>query len=128
MLSPLLKSIELDFARLDLYENYLVSTIKEGVIFGKNELTTFYQIFDSYYPGKPFGYISDRKFDYTVNPTCYLKSSQYPSLLAMAILCHNDKSFKTAQFERSFYERPMEAFYDKEQSVNWITNLVENKK
>lgn len=127
MLSPLLKTISLDFVQIELYKNYLISTIKEGVLFGKKELNIFYEIFDHYFPGKPFGYIADRKFDYTVDPTCYLKSSEYPSLLAMAILCHNEKSFQTAEFESKFFNKPMEAFYSKKESIEWISNLIVGK-
>ena len=126
MPSPLLKTIELDFVHIELYENYLISTVKEGMVFDKNELNIFYEIFETNFPGRAFGYISDRKFDYTVNPTCYLESSKYPNLLGMAIFCHNKKSFQTAQFECSFFNRPMEAFYSKEEAINWISNLIEN--
>lgn len=54
MKSLILKRIELDFAKVDIYENYLMSQIKEGVIFEKQQLNKFYEIFELYYSGKPF--------------------------------------------------------------------------
>jgi len=120
MTSPIPTIVNLDFARLELFEDYLISTIHEGVVFNLEHLEKFYQIFDSHYCNKPFGYISNRKFDYTVDPTCYLMEYQYPKLVGISILCHSESTFNTAQFEKTFYKRPFEVFYKIENCKKWI--------
>lgn len=126
MLSKPLKTLELDFVFLEIHENYFISTIKEGVLFDTDKLLKLCKIFDEYFPDRPFGYISDRKFDYSVNPTCYLECKNHTQLKGIAVLCHNDKSYQTAQFERAFYKGPMESFYSREESIKWISSLMGN--
>jgi hypothetical protein len=84
----------------------------------------FYNLFEEYYPNQKFGYISNRKFDYSVNPTCYLESERFPNLLGMAMWCHSESSYKTTQFEKTFYDRPFSAFYSLEDCKNWIKGII----
>jgi hypothetical protein len=122
LVSP--KIVKLDFVELELHPDYLISTIKEGVVFEKEHLVIFYNLFKEYYPNQKFGYISNRKFDYSVNPTCYLESERFPNLLGMAMWCHSESSYKTTQFEKNFYDRPFSAFYSLEDCKNWIQDII----
>jgi len=122
LISP--KIVELDFVELELHPDYLISTINEGVVFEKEHLVIFYNLFEEYYPNQKFGYISNRKFDYSVNPTCYLESERFPNLLGMAMWCHSESSYKTTQFEKTFYDRPFSAFYSLEDCKNWIKDII----
>ena len=83
MESQLLKIINLDFVSIEIYPNFLITTIKEGVVFDTNELEIIYQVFENQFPNTNFGLIANRVHDYTVNPTCYLESSKYKRLKAM---------------------------------------------
>ena len=118
------KTIDLYFVYVEIFDDYLVSTIKEGVLFDKPELEAFYEIFDTFFPDSSFGYISNRKFDYTINPTCYLESSKYPGLLGMAIVCNTKQSYRTANFEKTFYDRPFHVFYKMEEAERWVAELL----
>ena len=40
MQNQLLKIIDLDFVSIEVYPNFLITTIKEGVVFDTNELET----------------------------------------------------------------------------------------
>ncbi len=122
------KTILLDFAKVTLYPNIMIASINEGVVFDKAELKEFYNIFDTYYPNKLFGYISDRKYDYTVNPTSYLESSLHPNLASIAIVCQSEESHRTAQFEKQFYKRPFQVFYDMDESKKWIHQQIKLRK
>ena len=78
MLSPNPVLLELDFCTLEIHENCVISTIKEGVLFDKEERKKLYEIFDKYFEEKQFVYISNRKNDYTVNHltiTLYLRNN-----------------------------------------------------
>lgn len=105
---------------IEVYPSFLITTIKEGVVFDTNELEIIYQVFENQFPNKDFGLIANRVNDYTVNPTCYLESSKYKRLKAMAILCHEETSYLNAQFEKTFY-KDLEAFYTLEEAVAYIS-------
>ena len=45
MQNQLLKIIDLDFVSIEVYPNFLITTIKEGVVFDTNELEIIYQVF-----------------------------------------------------------------------------------
>ena len=123
MLSSFPKIVDLDFTKIEIYEDYLVSTVKEGVVFDIPQLKKLHFIFDTYFSDKVFGFIVNRENDYTVNPTCYLKHAGYPRLLGEAIFCHSDATYKTTQFEKAFYKRPFEAFFSIEKCKDWINSL-----
>ena len=76
-LPPTKLHIDIGFARFELYEHYLVATIQEGAIFDTPQLHKFHEIFDHHYKNRPFGYISNRLNDYTINPTCYIEAKKF---------------------------------------------------
>ena len=90
MQNQLLKIIDLDFVSIVVYPNFLITTIKEGVVFDTNELEIIYQVFENQFPNKDFGLIANRVHDYTVNPT-KIKSDQSAGELARIISETTDK-------------------------------------
>jgi len=123
MKSLILKKIDLDFAKVDIYENYLISQIKEGVIFEKQQLIQFYEIFELYYSGKPFVSIAERKYDYSINPNL-LSESLFSNLLGIGEVCYSKASYKTALFEQKFFKGNFEPFYTIEECKKWAENLI----
>lgn len=124
---PSPKIINLDFATIELHPNFLISTIQEGLVFDIKHLEMIYAIFQEYYPNKNFGYISNRKFDYTVDPTCYLESKRFVNLSCIAIWCHNETNLNTTEIEKNFNSIPFEAFYNFEECTKWVESvLLEN--
>jgi hypothetical protein len=122
-----LSQIKLDigFAHFELYDDYLVGTIKEGIVFNAFHLLKFHEIFDQHYSNRAFGYISNRKYDYTIDPTAYFDVSNYSErLVGIAVLCYSKTSFNNAIFSRQFIQRPLEAFYSMDESVAWIQSLL----
>lgn len=122
-MSPYPKKIALDFTEIEVYEDYLISTVKEGVVFDLPHLEKIHMVFDTFFPDKLFGFISNRKNDYTVNPTCFMHHSKYPRLIGEAVLCHTKSSYNISQFEKKFYSRPFEAFFSLDECKSWIDAL-----
>jgi hypothetical protein len=48
-------------------------------------------------------------------------------LLGIAIVCHKESSVLTATFEKQFYKRPMEVFFDLKEGKEWVNQLVVKK-
>ena len=123
MKSKSIKEINLDFTKLEIYEDYLVSTVNEGVLFDTPELEQFNSIIDTYFQGKKFGFISNRVNDYTINPTCIMKTSKNHGLLGVAVLCYTKSSFDNSLFVKKFYSKPYKAFYTLEECKQWFDSL-----
>lgn len=118
-------TVDIDIARFELHKHYLVATIHEGVIFDTPQLQKFHEIFDTYYKDRPFGYISNRLNDYTINPTCYIETKKYDSkIVGIATLCYSDVTFQNATFAERFFDWPHQAFYTMDECVEWIQILL----
>ncbi|GER60499.1 hypothetical protein ULMA_26070 [Patiriisocius marinus] len=128
MRSPLLETINLDFVKLEIYDEYIVTTVHEGVLFDHKKLDEVHKVFDKYFKHKPFGYISNRVFDYTVNPTSFIYSLQYENLVGTAIVCYNDKSYRNAQFESTLHNCLIEIFHIESKALEWISTQLESFK
>ena len=114
------KIVDEEIAYLEMYDDFVISSIKDGITFDVEELNWFVMILDKYYPNKKFGYISNRIYDYSLNPTTYFTSAMYEKLNAMAIVCYSEIAKKTALFEKNFSKKPFEVFKDMEEAKNWV--------
>ncbi|MEL6810605.1 MAG: hypothetical protein AAFP76_04670 [Bacteroidota bacterium] len=127
MTPHLRKKLPLDFGTVDIYNDYVIATFNEGLLFDHSHMEKLYEIFHLYFPDRPFGYISNRQFEYAIDPTCYLKENDAPWLAAYAALCYTERSYKSALFERKFYKhRPYKPFYTLETCLEWIVRRVQN--
>ncbi len=118
------EKLRLEFASLELYDSYIVSTIDEGILIDMPEKQELFKVFDTHYANEPFIYVSNRKYDYTVNPTSYLSSQEYIQLQGMAVICYSRRSYDIALFEKAFYKRPFQVFYSFEECYPWIESQL----
>lgn len=122
------KVITLDFAVLELYKNYIVSTINEGVSFDMPHLEEITEVFIRNYPTIPFISIANRINDYTINPTCLLHSSILPNLIGIGVVSYSKSALETAKFEKKFYKGTLEVFDSFEDCIKWAKNLISANK
>ena len=92
-------------------------------MFDSPELAQFHSVFDKYFKGKNFGFISNRKNDYTVTPTAFINVSKNSGLTGVAILCHSEASYNNSLFVKKFYSRPYKSFYTLEECKEWLKTL-----
>lgn len=119
------RKLTLGFAEIGLYENYVVSSINEGVVLDENHLAELFEIFDSYYKDRPFVSIANREHDYTIDPNL-LRDNKHPFLLGIAVICYNESSMEIANFEKKFYSGKYEIFGTIEDAVEWANELIKN--
>jgi len=118
-------SLDKDFAHFELYEHYLVATIHEGVIFDTPELHELIDVFNKHYYNRPFGFISNRKNDYTINPNCYAETKTFDlKIVGIATLCYSQFNYDNAIFGGRFYDWPHKAFFTMHECVTWINSLL----
>lgn len=118
-MKALLKSAELDFTVLDLYEDYVVSTFREDSILNLEELQEIISICLDFYRDRKYVYITRRINNYNVNPVIYLNLQDAENLAGIAVVCHQSSSVKTANFEKNFAKIPFEIFSELEDACNW---------
>jgi len=122
------KSVDLGFMLLEVYPQYVISTIKEGKTFDIPELKKLFSVFYEHYGDKPFVSIANRKYDYTINPTCFMKSHEKINLLGIGVVSKSTQSSEITAFERNFFNGPFEIFDDMETSIAWAKKLLKVEK
>ncbi len=114
--------VELDFAKIELFDDHVISTIAEGVSFTQPHLNAITELFESHYGDRPFVSIANRENDYTIDPTCLMK--QIPNLIGIGVVTYNEASFQTAHFEKQFYPGLLEIFNDMDECMTWAQSLL----
>ncbi len=117
------KTIDLEFAEIQLFDTYAISSIKEGVMFNAPHLEAFFEIFKLHYGNKPFVSIANRKNDYTVDPQLF-KTMRLPEIAAIGVVCHTDSSYQIALFEREFYPGVFMIFKEMDECIEWAEKLL----
>lgn len=117
------KIIILDFVKIELFDDYVISTINEGVSFDMEELDKILEVFRVFFEDRPFVSIANRQFDYTINPTCLMQPTEL-NLLGIAIFCTSESAAETAKFEKTFFNGPFEIFFDLEKCIEWKDAII----
>lgn len=120
------KKLELSFAYLEFFDQIIVSTIKEDVILEQDHIDELRGICHREFNGGEFIYISNRKFNYNVNPIIYLHLLQYNTLKGIAILTEEPTKLQTALFEKQFSPVPFDVFDNKKEAIAWATGIIKN--
>lgn len=120
----LLKTAELSFSSLKFYENFVVSTIHEGVVFDKNLSSVMIETCLNYYKNSNFIYIANRINKYNVVPTIYLDLGNYDNFKGIAIVDKVKSSNNLPQFEKKFTNYPFEIFKELEEAFIWAEDLI----
>ncbi len=118
------KRIDLSFAEVELYPDYVISSIKPGVFFDFKHLEELSTVFKSHFKSRPFISVADRKFEYSINPSCLLESDFIPNLLGIAVVCHTPAAYTAAKFEKQFYDNPFKVFHNLENALDWGKELL----
>ena len=118
------KVIDEEIAYLELYDDFIISRIKEDVIVDLEEINWLLMIADKYYPNKKFGYIGNRIHNYNLNPITYFTTVLHERLKGLAIVCYSDMAKQTALYEKSFFNKPFAVFDNVEEAKSWILEVL----
>ncbi|APG59418.1 hypothetical protein [Christiangramia salexigens] len=116
--------IELTFAKLSLYPNLVISTIKDGVLLQEDHIDEFVEIYKRFYSHRNFVYIANRKLSYTVNPMVYKELGKVPNLKGIAVVSRKISSLKSASFEEYFSPVPLELFENLRDAKIWAKGVI----
>jgi hypothetical protein len=117
------KELNLEFGQVYVLDNILITELKEGLLFNAEKNQKLIELAQDIFQGKPYGYISNRKNSYAVDPLIYRDSAKVGSLKAIAIVTDSEiVKLNVNQVERKFYRssNSFEVFDILEQAINWI--------
>ncbi|MEB3347945.1 hypothetical protein U6A24_20895 [Aquimarina gracilis] len=124
----MITSYTLDFCDLDVYEDYVVSRIYEGVTTTPEMLKVFLKLMDLHYKNKPFIYISHRVHSFSINPAIHAESSKIPNLLGIAVVSTDVMQKEQIKMERFFFKKDFELFHTIEEALVWKEEILSKHK
>ncbi|WP_299113698.1 hypothetical protein [uncultured Winogradskyella sp.] len=120
------ESLTFDFCDMTIYDHYLVVVIKEGINIKSEHSDVLVEVTNTYYPNKPFVYITHRINSYSVDPKIYYQTVKIENLKGFAVVSNNYQAKVNAQIEQMFFTKPFEIFTDLEDAFNWADRLIRN--
>jgi len=117
-------TISYDFCNIEVYSNYIVVVMSEGITLTPAHNSVLLSISEKYFKNSSFGYITHRKKSYSVDPRIYLETSKIKNLAAFAIVSSKKIDKSNAEIEKLFFKKPFKHFIELDDAVNWITGKV----
>ncbi len=116
----------LNFCRLELYENYVLAVMHEGIVVDKTNNEILVEIAENYYKDTPFVYITHRKNSYSVDPIIYIKTSQIKSLKGFAVVSDTPIQKISVKYEKHFFSKKFCHFYSLEEAIAWKQEVLKS--
>jgi hypothetical protein len=110
---------------MTIYDNYVVVIMKEGVNIMPEHNNVLVEVTSTYYPNKPFVYITHRINSYSVDPKIYFETSKIENLKGFAVVSSNYKAKINAQIEQMFFTKPFEIFNTLEDAFSWAKEIID---
>lgn len=121
------KKIHFEFGEVAVYEDYIVVVMKEGITVAPKYNDDLIKLSEAYFKNRKFGYITQRKYSYSVDPQIYFKTSKIKNLVAFAIVANENPISKTSDLEKTFLRQPLKVFQELADAVNWVQELVKDE-
>lgn len=119
------KILNFKFGHMTIYNNYVVTVMKEGITVTPNYNEELVKVTDTYFVDTPFVYITHRINSYAVDPKIYLETSKIENLKGFAVVSKDYKKKVNAQIEKLFFNKPFETFATLEEAFSWANQLVQ---
>lgn len=120
----MITSLTVDFGKIDIFDQYVIAIMNEGVIIRPEFNVILVDIAEKYFKDKKFGYISFRKNSYSVDPKIYLKTSEIVNLVGFAIISDTKIQKQNLAIEKIFLKKPMKIFTKISAAQKWIISLI----
>ena len=98
----MLALLKYDFCEVEVYKNYVIVIINEGISLTPENNDVLLGIATKYFINKNFGYITHRINSYSVDPRIYTETSKIENLVSFAVVSENKIALSNAQIEKTF--------------------------
>ena len=123
-MKPILKISELEFTRLEFYDNFVISQLFEDTVLTQPEVNKLVEECSAFYNYKQYVYISHRINNSNVDPMIYFNLSEAKGLVGIAVVSDSTVSINMAEFEKKFAKLPFEVFLKLPNAIAWAEELV----
>jgi hypothetical protein len=120
----MISKLSYDFCNIDIYENYIIVVIFEGINIIPEHNNVLLSIAEKYFKNKSFGYNTNRINSNSVDPRIYLETSRIKNLAAFAIVSSKKIHKSNAAIEKLFFKKPFKHFAELDVAINWINKKV----
>ncbi len=121
------KEYVLDIGTVQVFDDYMVATYNEGVTVTLERVYQLIGISEIHFRDRPFGFISNRKNSYAIDPTIYNYVRELQNLKAYAIVSVKEMDMHNFTIEKMFYKKPMKFFIDYNNALAWVKRRVAKK-
>lgn len=117
-------SLKYDFCEVEVFNNYIIVVMFEGVNLTPDKNDILLNIATKYFKKSNFGYITHRIHSYSVDPSIYLETSKIENLISFAIVSSKQINISNTQIEKLFFKKPFKHFKELKNAVNWTEKNV----
>ncbi len=121
------KILKYPFGEIFIYANYMIAYMKEGITVTVNLNDILKDIVNTYFPNKPFVYITFRVNSYAVDPDIYIETSKIKNLAGFAVVFGSEFAINNVDIEKMFLNKPFEFFYNLDEAIAWSNKLCTTK-
>lgn len=117
-------ALSLNFCEVSIYTDHVVVIVNEGVLVTPDTHKFLDDIATSYFHNRPFGYISYRKHNYSVDPRTYLETSKIDNITGFAVVSHEGIGINNVEVEKRFFNKPFKRFLKLKDARTWLRALT----
>lgn len=119
-------SLKYDFCEIEIYDNYLIAVIYEGINLTPDKNDILLTIATKNFKTSNFGYITNRIHSYSFDPSIYLETSKIENLVSFAVASAKSINITNIQVEKLFFNKPFNQFNKLSEAIKWIKKNVSN--
>ncbi|WP_149276348.1 STAS/SEC14 domain-containing protein [Pareuzebyella sediminis] len=123
----IVREYQLDVGKIQVFENYMVSTFDEGATLTLERAYQIIGISEIHFRNKNFGLISLRKNAFAVDPTIYTYLRQLDNLKAFAVVSVKEIDMHNFKIEKMFYKKSMKFFIEYNNALAWVKRRIRSK-
>ncbi|NAS29901.1 hypothetical protein GTQ40_02855 [Flavobacteriaceae bacterium R38] len=121
------KVYDFGFCVIEVYDDYIKNTVKEGVILQPEHNNILLDIVKEHFNNKPFVYITHRIHSYSVNPVIYLETSKIQNLAGIAVVSKRNQQKNLVKLEKIFLKKEFNIFDTMEEAITWKDQILEKQ-
>ncbi len=120
----MIASYEFEFCQVQVYEDYVISIMNEGVVVSPEFIIKMSFIAKKHFKNKDFLYISHRVNSYALNPLAYFKVNEISNLIALAVVSKDPKQKMQSSLEKTFFEKEFRQFDTLKEALEWKDEII----
>jgi len=117
-----MEEYKLKFGRFEFFDDYVISTINEGVDLVSERLLEFHSLCFEVFQDRPFSIIERKVSSYSLDPSFYIKyRDSLSNIRAHAVVIESRSSTKLAEYESLYITHcPCKVFNSTDDALSWI--------